>query len=311
MHSLETLIGNHVGTNLEKRRFADTNEYRNFPFPTGVKRIYPTNGVFTNVILTDGHRNQINVPIQEWRERLQGLPMTDADFYANSHKYFPWLYHVASKACVARLPRCFRSVFGYHVCDAINLEQSHIRQFAGYDFAIKTQKCSPALDPIQRRRHNTDLLPQEKVAIDRFVEETRDLQQRFTQIDLTAIKRMIRVLGLRGTIPIEKTKKEICWDLFDMGCIGFIQEGHLYGTLLSNKRFENVICTDGVALEFICSQPRRESQASLTPSQIAARINLEGVASDTIKSAKHDHNNAAAREIISSMPSSKTSNLNR
>ncbi|KAI7905373.1 uncharacterized protein BX663DRAFT_549382 [Cokeromyces recurvatus] len=115
MRSFETLIENHVGANFKPKtlrylftRLSDTTEFPNHPFRTDVKRdlaervynaictnqeiIYPA-----NLEVADIHKVSINNLIDECRQRLHGLNLTEADYYAKPHLYLPWLYHTAEK----------------------------------------------------------------------------------------------------------------------------------------------------------------------------------------------------------------------
>ncbi|EPB83449.1 hypothetical protein HMPREF1544_09777 [Mucor circinelloides 1006PhL] len=218
MRSYETLIENHVGTNFKPKtvrylftRLSGTAEFPNLPFRTGVKcdlaeRVYnalTTNQEITypaNLEVADAHRTSINNLLQECRQRLRGLNLTEEDYYAQPHLYLPWLYHVlermeqqvtirepvpqtrVTKGFVhrqlaeivdfRRLPRRFRSTLETHVKDSINLEHPTIQQYINHSFLEDTQRRSRAADPIQRQRHN-DLLLQEKTAIDAFVARTK------------------------------------------------------------------------------------------------------------------------------------------
>ncbi|KAI9481556.1 MAG: hypothetical protein EXX96DRAFT_650016 [Benjaminiella poitrasii] len=97
MRSFETLIENYVGANFKPKtlrylftRLSDTNEFPDLPFRTGVKRnlteriynaistnqemIYPA-----NLEVADTHKTSINNLIDECRQRLLGLNLTEAD----------------------------------------------------------------------------------------------------------------------------------------------------------------------------------------------------------------------------------------
>lgn len=196
MRSYETLIENHVGTNFKPKtvrylftRLSGTAEFPNLPFRTGVKcdlaeRVYnalTTNQEITypaNLEVADAHRTSINNLLQECRQRLRGLNLTEEDYYAQHHLYLPWLYHVlermeqqitirepvpqtrATKGFVhrqlaeivdfRRLPRRFRSTLETHVKDSINLEHPTIQQYINHSFLEDTQRRSRAADPIQR-----------------------------------------------------------------------------------------------------------------------------------------------------------------
>ncbi|KAI7898254.1 uncharacterized protein BX663DRAFT_490248 [Cokeromyces recurvatus] len=116
MRSFEALIENHVGANFKPKtlrylftRLSDTTEFPDLPFRTGVKRdlaeqvynaictnqevIYPA-----NLEVADTRKTSINNNlIDECRQRLHGLNLTEANYYARSHLYLPWLYHVLER----------------------------------------------------------------------------------------------------------------------------------------------------------------------------------------------------------------------
>ncbi|KAI7907798.1 uncharacterized protein BX663DRAFT_11311 [Cokeromyces recurvatus] len=115
MCSFETLIENHVGTNFKPKtlrylftRLSDTTEFPDLPFRNSVKRdlaervynaictnqeiIYPA-----NLEVADTHKTSINNLIDEYHQRLHGLNLTEADYYARLHSYLPWLYHVLER----------------------------------------------------------------------------------------------------------------------------------------------------------------------------------------------------------------------
>lgn len=219
MRSFQTLIENHVGMNFKRRtlrylftRLCDPTEFPGLPFSTGAKRglaervynairtgdamIYPQ-----NMEIAEVYQVSINNLIAECRQRLNGLRMTDADFYANPHSYLPWLYHVLERmeqhhiirepvpqnqvrigyvhrqlgeiVDFRRLPRRFRRTLDKHVCNAINLENPTIPRFADHEFRTNLYRRSQAADPFQRAQLN-DLLHDEKVAIDEFVARTKN-----------------------------------------------------------------------------------------------------------------------------------------
>ncbi len=115
MRSFETLIENHVGTNFKPKtlrylftRLSNTTEFPDLPFRTSVKRdlaerVY--NAICTNqeiiysanLEVADTHKISINNLIDECRQRLHGLNLTEADYYAKPHFYLPWLYHVLER----------------------------------------------------------------------------------------------------------------------------------------------------------------------------------------------------------------------
>lgn len=112
MRSFQTLI---EGTNFKSRtlrylfsRLCNATEFPGLPFSTGVERglaervytaIYTGDAIVypQDLEIAEAHQVSINNLIVECRRRLDGLPMTDADFYANPHLYLPWLYHVLER----------------------------------------------------------------------------------------------------------------------------------------------------------------------------------------------------------------------
>ncbi|KAI9473805.1 MAG: hypothetical protein EXX96DRAFT_610687 [Benjaminiella poitrasii] len=409
MRSFETLIENHVGANFKTKtlsylfkRLSDTNEFPDVPFRTGVKRdlaerIY--NAVSTNqemiypanLEVADTHKTSTNNLIDECRQRLLGLNLTEADYYAKPHLYLPWLYYQviirepvpqtrAKKGFVhrqlgeivdfRRLPRRFRSTLENHVRDSINMEQPTIQQHVNHSFLENTRRSSRAADPVQRQRHN-DILPQEKAAIDDFVARTKSsvsrnefrpkqftdphgarlfnilpiysLQQRYVQINLTGISRIIRQSRIRPSVTANEDMKDVCWSLFNMGHIGFRSRNGLDRKALSNKSFTGAIRTDGIALEFICERPSHAAETDLNTATVLGldpgvhdvfvacdgvgtgtgqsrqrhRIRktstseyyqLSGFKSAAIKRAKHDRANVDARHLIYNIPSTRTCN---
>ncbi|CEP07817.1 hypothetical protein [Parasitella parasitica] len=200
-----------------------------------------------------------------------------------------------------RLPRQFRSTLETYVKDSINLERPTIQKYINHSFLENTQRRSRAADPIQRQRHN-DLLPQKKTAIDAFVARTKaiisreefrpeqytdprgarlfnilpiyTLQQRYVQINLSGISRIIKPSRIMPSVSVNEDMKDICWSLFDMSRIGFRSRYDLDGKALSDKRFTGAIRTDGIALEFICDRPYVAAEAALTPADIATEIDM-------------------------------------
>ncbi|KAI8645950.1 hypothetical protein BD408DRAFT_429113 [Parasitella parasitica] len=294
-------------------QLSDATEFPNLPFPTGVKRdlaerlynaictnqelVYPT-----NLEIADVHQTSINNLITECRQRLQGLSLTEADYYAKPHLYLPWLYHIlermeqqiiirepvsqtrATKGFVhrqlgeivdfRRLPRRFCSTLETHVRDSISMEQPSIQRYVTHSFLENTQRRSPAADLVQRQRRN-DLLPQEKAAIDDFVARTRaSISRNEYRPEKFTDPRGARLFNILPKYTANEDMKDVCWSLFDMSRIGFRSRNDLDGKALSDKRFTGAIRTDGIALEFICDRPSLAAEAALTPADIATEIDL-------------------------------------
>lgn len=174
-------------------------------------------------------------------------------------------------------------------------------RFAEHQFRKNLHRRNRAADPVQRARLN-DLLHEEKVAIDEFVARTRNeivqqqfrpeqytdprgarlftllpvysLQNRYIQLNLTALSKIIRTTRIRTRVQPDETMNDLCWELFNMQHIRFSERNQLEGKPDSDKSFTGAIRTDGIALEFICERPVLAAEIPLTPTEIAERIDL-------------------------------------
>ncbi|EPB90321.1 hypothetical protein HMPREF1544_02846 [Mucor circinelloides 1006PhL] len=319
MRSYETLIENHVGTNFKPKtvrylftRLSGTAEFPNLPFRTGVKcdlaeRVY--NALTTNQEITypaklevaDAHSTSINNLLQECRQRLRGLNLTEEDYYAQPHLYLPWLYHVlermeqqvtirepvpqtrVTKGFVhrqlaeivdfRRLPRRFRSTLETHVKDSINLEHPTIQQYINHSFLEDTQRPRTKAS-ISRKEFRPEQYTDPRGARLFNILPIYNLQQRYIQLNLSGISRIIKQSRIRPSVLANEDMKDVCWSLFDMSRIGFRSANDLDGKALSDKRFTGAIRTDGIALEFICDRPSVAAEAALTPADIATEIDM-------------------------------------
>ncbi|KAI7905117.1 uncharacterized protein BX663DRAFT_559339 [Cokeromyces recurvatus] len=132
MRSFETLIENHVGTNFKPKtlrylftRLSDTTEFPNHPFRTDVKRnlaervynaictnqeiIYPA-----NLEVAETHKTSINNLIDECRQRLHGLNLTEADYYAKPHLYLPMCNWDQFNEALRYIFRNFEAIKSYY-----------------------------------------------------------------------------------------------------------------------------------------------------------------------------------------------------
>ena len=255
-------------------------------------------------------------------QKMGPAPYTEATVGARPHLYTPWLYHIlkqmekaihikepvpqkkASKGFVHRkivelinmktLPRQFQHTLEHHILDCIN-SSTPKEKFVNRNFTKQTKISKKTMNEVSKSK-GRDLTSEEKLILDRFVEDTREeiitntfrpskytdprgarlftvlpvysLQVRHVPINEKVLKKLLKNQGVNYK---NKSYPRICFDTFNMKKVGFQDFEQLEG---DKKKFVGVMRTDGVDLEFICERPRVKAGPELTPSDVEAKINL-------------------------------------